>query len=282
MADPRTFTLVSPHMQGRDVEAFQKLLNTRFAAWDIDKRVEPDGEYGTETRFAAQQVCEGLGILHEKAMKRGVTPELRTKIRHPSKRSAEELARGERKAAYRATLRERYRDRGAELAIEFARAHLDVREQRPNRGPKIDRWIRAAGLDPKMHISPSGGVPWCGCFVNACVMAAGVPNGSSFGVAAVERIVQRAKGEIEGWELVDASKGQPGDLACWKGNGPGWQHVELVEERRSAQQYVCIGGNTSGHSNGSQHNGDGVFRNVRTTSAAGGPITVFARPPYAR
>lgn len=282
MAAARTFLLVSPHMQGPDVEKFQGLLNTRFAAWDIDKRIEPDGEYGAETRFATQQVCEGLGILHERAMRHGVTPELRTKIRHPSKRTPEELARGERKAAYRATLRERYQDRGPEMAIAFARQHLDVREKAPNRGPEIDRWIRAAGLSPTLHISPTGGVPWCGCFINACVMAAGVPNGKGFGVASVERIVQRARGRIEGWQLVDPDDGQPGDLACWKGRGPGWQHVELVEERRSGSQYVCIGGNTSGSANGSQDNGDGVFRNVRATAAAGGPITVFARPPYAR
>jgi hypothetical protein len=51
---PRTFRLESSLMRGRDVAAFQQLLNERFAAWSVDKRIDVDGEYGPMTRRAAR------------------------------------------------------------------------------------------------------------------------------------------------------------------------------------------------------------------------------------
>lgn len=82
-------------MTGEDVREFQRDLNARFDAWDIDKRIAEDGDYGVETRHGAKQVCIGLGILHETAMKHGVTPELRSKIRDPDTRTAQEKKRAE-------------------------------------------------------------------------------------------------------------------------------------------------------------------------------------------
>jgi CHAP domain-containing protein len=264
-------------MEGPDVKEFQRTLTTRFEAWDIDKRIEDDGDYGMETRFAAQQVCEGLGILQDQAMRRGVTPELRSTIRDPTRRTLQELARAERRKDYRAKLRERYKGGGPKAALTYAERFVGHTETAPNRSPQIDKWIRAAGHDPRTDIAPGGGVPWCGCFVNACLMAAGLPNGKPFNIAAVENIVQRARGEIAHWELVTVTQGRPGDLACWKDKPPktGWAHVEIVETRNSATSYVCIGGNTGPST-------DRVIRATRTTEAAGGRITVFARPPYDR
>ena len=230
-------------------------------------------------------MCEGLGILHTKAMQRGVTPELRSKMRDPRRRTQQELARAERRKSYRAKLRERYAGHGPQAALEYARRHLGEHETNgSNRSPQIDKWIRAAGLDPAMNLVPAGGVPWCGCFVNACIVAAGLPNGKSFGVAAVEQIVQRGRGEIEHWQLIQPENGRPGDLACWQSKpfnprNP-WAHVEIVEQRTSPTTYVCIGGNTSPVAGGSASEGGGVFRNTRTIASAGGRITLFVRPPY--
>jgi hypothetical protein len=284
---PRTFVLVTPYLEGSDVEAFQRTLTTRFDAWDIDKRVDDDGAYGPDTRDAARQICEGLGIVHVKAMRHGVTPDLRGKIRDPRRRTQQELARAERRKNYRAKLRERYAGHGPQAALDYARRHLGEHETNgPNRSPQIDKWIRLAGLDPNMNLIPGGGVPWCGCFVNACLVAAGLPNGKSFGIAAVEQIVQRAKGGIEHWQEIGLEHARPGDLACWhsKPFSPAnpWAHVEIVEQRISPTTYVCIGGNTSPGASGSASNGGGVFRNTRMTEAAGGRITKFVRPPYNR
>jgi hypothetical protein len=60
---PRTFRLTKPNlMHGRDVKAFQQLVNARLAAWGIATRIDEDGVYGIETRHAAHQVALGLGL----------------------------------------------------------------------------------------------------------------------------------------------------------------------------------------------------------------------------
>jgi hypothetical protein len=117
MASERTFTLVSPHLSGQDIRQFQRDLSGRFKAWDINMRVADDGDYGSATRDAGQQVCNGLGILHEVAMKDGVTPALRIKIRHPDTRTPQEIERSESADAkdFRAKLRERFQH----AAVEF-------------------------------------------------------------------------------------------------------------------------------------------------------------------
>jgi GH25 family lysozyme M1 (1,4-beta-N-acetylmuramidase) len=110
MASERTFTLVSPHLTGEDIRQFQRDLSGRFKAWDINIRIADDGDYGSATRDAGQQVCKGLGILHEVAMNDGVTPALRIKIRHPDTRTPQEIARSDSPDAkdFRAKLRERF------------------------------------------------------------------------------------------------------------------------------------------------------------------------------
>jgi hypothetical protein len=103
-------------MKGDDIEDFQRELNKRFSAWKINKHVTEDGDFGKQTRDGAREVCTGLGISHQTAMKNGVTPQLRTKIRHPrTKRTDVEIARSEGEAAkkFRAELREQFRTAGS-------------------------------------------------------------------------------------------------------------------------------------------------------------------------
>ena len=111
-AEPRTFKLGKPRCTGEDVAAFQRDLEKCFHAIGIEAIVTDDGDYGEATQKAAQRACICLGILHEDAMKDGVTPELRTKIRHPDKRSPKEIARSEGDAAkeFRAKLRKQFKD----------------------------------------------------------------------------------------------------------------------------------------------------------------------------
>jgi hypothetical protein len=125
----RTFVVRSPHMHGEDVGEFQRLLNHRYEAWKINKRIADDDDYGTTTRDAAREVCTGLGILPERAMAHGITPGLRTKIRHPDGRTTREIARSREKAA---------RDLRAHLRKEFeaAQAGLDTID-----GVQVAAWI---------------------------------------------------------------------------------------------------------------------------------------------
>jgi peptidoglycan hydrolase-like protein with peptidoglycan-binding domain len=155
-------------MRGRDIAAFQQLLNERFAAWSIDKRIEVDGEYGPMTRRAARQAVYALGISGTE-LAHGVTPELRIKLRRPSRRTPDEVAHATRRRGWLGRLRRQHEGRGAQAALAYARKHLGVVESPPatNRGPLIDRWNRATGTVT--------GSPWCGNFANACLMAAGFP-----------------------------------------------------------------------------------------------------------
>ena len=133
-------------MRGRDIAAFQQLLNERFAAWNIDKRIDVDGEYGPMTRRAARQAVYALGISGTE-LAHGVTPELRIKLRRPSRRTPDEVAHAARRRGWLGRLRRQHEGRGAQAALAYARKHLGVVESPPstNRGPLIDRWNRATG-----------------------------------------------------------------------------------------------------------------------------------------
>jgi hypothetical protein len=137
---PRTFRVTSPHMSGDDVREFQMLLNRRFKAWRIGRRVGVDSVYGKETREAAMQVCVGLGIVAATAMAHGVVPELRTKFRHPARRTPDELKRSKSAAAKR--FRKQLRD-------QFAQPHdgLETFDGKPVAAwivPSL-RWAREHG-----------------------------------------------------------------------------------------------------------------------------------------
>lgn len=98
-------------MRGEDIGAFQRLLSAQFKQWDINLVVVDDNVYGQDTRDAAKRVCKGLGILPSQAMRHGVTPALRIKIKHPDRRTEREKARFDSAAtkAFRAALRERFK-----------------------------------------------------------------------------------------------------------------------------------------------------------------------------
>jgi murein DD-endopeptidase MepM/ murein hydrolase activator NlpD len=103
-ADSGPRTLAVP-MQGNDVLALQQLINHRLQAWGIAIRVAEDGDLGTETFTAAKNVAYGLGLTVPGS---GITPALRIKLRHPSRRTRDELARARVRRAWRERLRTPY------------------------------------------------------------------------------------------------------------------------------------------------------------------------------
>ena len=265
---PRTFRLESPPMRGRDVAGFQQLLNGRFAAWNIDKRIDVDGEYGAMTRRAARQAVYALGISGTE-LAHGVTPELRSKLRRLSRRTGEEIAHAARRRGWVGRLRRQHEGRGAQAALAYARKHLGVVESPPstNRGPLIDRWNRATGTMP--------GSPWCGNFANACLMAAGFPPEPWLKLcSAIEGNAKAAKG---GWQWTTSPR--PGDLVLFTVSGAA-NHVGIVEAiARGA--VVTIEGNThKDYDPGRFWEGYGVFR--RHHRAGQPAIRGYARPPYGR
>jgi len=113
--NPRTFKLPGKGektMTGSDVKSFQQDIKSVFKSIGIDCPIVIDGKYQQATRGYAASLCEALGLSWKIAMKDGVTPELRTKLRH------KQLTKGERKVfeskarkEYRAGLRDRWRVR---------------------------------------------------------------------------------------------------------------------------------------------------------------------------
>lgn len=89
----RTFKVQQPHMEGTDIKAWQSFLNDQMKHWEVDYRIPEDGDYGISTRDLTASVCHGLGLASAmEAMKDGVTPELRVKLRNKNL-SPVELAR---------------------------------------------------------------------------------------------------------------------------------------------------------------------------------------------
>jgi Mannosyl-glycoprotein endo-beta-N-acetylglucosaminidase/CHAP domain len=261
----RVFRVKSPEMKGKDVRAFQRVINERFKRWGVDTRVEVDGEYGTFTRRAARQVAFGLGLA-EKDYKHGFTPEVREKLRDPAKRTQAEVARAERRGEWRRRLKKRHRGGGPAMALEFARAHIGVKEiAGNNRGKLIDQWNLASHC-------PLGSA-WCGNFMNACLRAAGFENQPW--LAACRVIESHARAGQGGWQWI-ASNPRPGDLILFTINGAA-NHVGMVESV-SGSQVITIEGNTRADTEPVNSNPDAVERRHRPLSSARG----YARPPYVR
>ena len=262
-----TFRLTSPLMKSARVADFQRLLNHRLAQWKVRYQVVVDGEYGPETRAAARKVAFGMG-LSLKELEHGVTPSVRTRIRHPERRSERERAHATARRPWLRRLRRRYDGHGPASAIAYARKHLGVKEDpgRPNRGRIIDSWNRATG------VPLNADAYWCGSFVNACLIAAGLP--PDHVLAYCPSIEDRAQQGRDGWSW--HATPQPGDLALFTHRYPDGRldagHVGIVEKVEQGA-VITIEGNTS--QNGISNNGYGVFRRRRTL-----PIRGFARPPY--
>jgi murein DD-endopeptidase MepM/ murein hydrolase activator NlpD len=106
---PQTFRLQQPLLKGDDVRAFQRLLNHRYAAWGVRRRIAENGVYGPETAEAARQVVLGLGLLKTE-YEHGISPALRVVIRQPERRTDRQKQRAlsAERRAYRAALRKRY------------------------------------------------------------------------------------------------------------------------------------------------------------------------------
>ncbi len=106
----RIFKVQNPPMKGEDVEAFQKLLNAQMRTWNVDHRLKEDGVYGGTTRALAASVCHGLGYNASEEMAKGITPELRTKIRN-KRQTKEQKESFDDRAKWRKAFRDRFERR---------------------------------------------------------------------------------------------------------------------------------------------------------------------------
>jgi hypothetical protein len=263
---PRTLKLTSPPMHGSDVELLQQTINAQLVTWRVPHKIAVDGVYGSATRDALQTVLYGLGIA-QASVEHGVTGATRSKLRHKWLTKDEQRRYAER-AAWRRQLVARYAGHGPAAAISFAHAQLGTMEHPAgsNTGPKIDAWQAACGV----HAAP-----WCGCFVNACLVAAGFP--SEEWLRYCPSIEASAKAGVGGWSWHSLSEARNGDLITY--GAAIAVHVGLVVV---AADHVTIEGNTSAGAAGSQDNGGMVALRRRDWHAAGFPARGIARPPYSK
>lgn len=103
----RTFQVKTPHMHGDDIANWQGEIVNLFALMDIECPLARDGDYGIETRSYTASLCEAYGILSNEAMAKGVTPQLRTKLRGNNFSDAERK-RFEERVDYRRGLRKKW------------------------------------------------------------------------------------------------------------------------------------------------------------------------------
>lgn len=107
----RTFKLTQPHMSGDDIRLGQRELASKLAHWGADSYpIRVDGEYSIATRAAYRDVAFGLGIARAD-LAEGITPELRSKIRH-GRLSPVERARYLARAGWRKELARKHGEQG--------------------------------------------------------------------------------------------------------------------------------------------------------------------------
>ena len=152
-------------------------------------------------------------------------------------------------------------------ALANAAQEIGVREEPlgSNRGPRVDQYLRAVGLDPSR-----GSFPWCAAFVYFCFNQASITLG-------VRNPVVRTAGVVDHWNeagsrgfhrlsadecQTEPSLVQPGMIFIITTRG-GQGHTGLVEEVRG-MALTTIEGNTN---LGGSREGIGVFRrNTRRIS----------------
>lgn len=111
MSNPRTFKLGDGKpMRGTDVKEWQKDVKLLFRSIGIDCPLKVDGVYAQATRAYSASLCEAFGLVSKTAMKDGVTPELRIKLRHKDLTKAEKQRMNSKaRKEYRAGLRDRWK-----------------------------------------------------------------------------------------------------------------------------------------------------------------------------
>ena len=136
--------------------------------------------------------------------------------------------------------------------VERASTYVAIRESNgANRSPVIDGWNRSVGV-------PYGS-PYCAAFVSAVlteVRCTAITTRS----ARARAFINERRGVVIA--VTAHTKARPGDVVVFRRNGGG--HIGIVERIAEDGRVQCVEANTSSGRGGSQWNGDGVWRRMRT------------------
>lgn len=159
-----------------------------------------------------------------------------------------------------------------QTAVKWALGHAGRTGEQPagsNAGPYISDWIRASGGVP--------GQPWCQYFANAVLVHGGGPQlKSGYTVGVVQWATQGAYG----LKRVSWAERRIGDFVYFKFPGVSHEfcdHVGVLSQVKSGVA-VCVEGNTSSGTSGSQNNGGGVYIRERPSTL----VAAVVRPTYGR
>ena len=158
---------------------------------------------------------------------------------------------------------------GRDKTVRWALSRVGVVEHPAfsNSGPFISDWIRQGGGEP--------GYAWCQYFCNAGLHVGG---GIQLTSGYTPQVVEWAKNHEFDLKLVPLSKARRGDFVYFKFPGVSGDicdHVGLFISQDS-NGVTCVEGNTSPSQAGSQNNGGGVFRKIRSKSL----VAFVVQPTY--
>jgi hypothetical protein len=204
--------------------------------------VTPDGVFGSRTRVAVQTFQLRRGIVADGVVGPATWHELFPEVTPPVSRAPAPLA--------------------AEV-LKTASAEVGVRESGgPNRGPRVDEYIRNVGLDPTR-----GAYSWCAAFVYFCFTRASASLGVHNPCAKTAGVLAHWH-KAPAWAKIDASIARDDPRVIRPGvifiadHGGGKGHTGLVERAEHGSVHT-IEGNTNA---GGSREGDGVYRRIRPLS----------------
>lgn len=154
------------------------------------------------------------------------------------------------------------REKAVTNALHFAAIGVKENPAGSNSGPFISAWQTATARGAA-YLQRT---PWCGTFCENMARVYGHVK-TSARWASVWFISVDAKAHVNGFRgwTTDPKFASPGDLLTLFN----FAHVEMVE-RVAPEGVYTIGGNTSSGNGGSQSNGGGVYRRLRSYSVIDG------------
>jgi peptidoglycan hydrolase-like protein with peptidoglycan-binding domain len=201
-----------------------------------------DGRFGAETRAAVQSFQQQRGLVADGIVGAATWSRLFETAPLPPPPSG----------------------RFASEVLRVAAAEVGVRERGgPNRGPRVDEYLRAVGLDPTR-----GAYAWCASFVYFCFGRAAIALGLSNPCVKTAACMThwrraRATARIASSDVSDNTAViRPGAIFIID-HGKGQGHTGIVE-RATASAIHTIEGNTNA---GGSREGDGVYRRIRPSTA---------------